>query len=72
VKVLTCGHINDIAILKLENDLPLTPWTKLRIDGDEYDPCFIMDAAPNVIGVKSPEDFNGHDVQFIDKDGNER
>ncbi len=72
MKILSSSQTNGVAVLKLENDMPATRWTKLRIDGDEYDPCIVMDAGFDVIAIRSGKDFTGKDVEFVDGEGSVR
>ena len=51
MKIVDCLTIDNATVIVLDEDLPLTKWRAVVIDGERCVPRMIMDAGSNVIGV---------------------
>lgn len=57
--------IRNITVIRLTENIPLTNWSRMMIDGVEFKPYPIMDAGKNVISVEGRYDFTGKEVEFV-------
>lgn len=60
-KQLNAGHHT---VLLLDSEIPNKRFSKLVIDGTEYEPEIVYDLK-NSIGVAATGDFEGKEVKFI-------
>ena len=62
---VTCSFaIQNYTVMKLDEETPLTNYTKYRIDGKLYEPVIVYDA-PQCIAVEALGDFEGKTVEFV-------
>lgn len=52
-------------VLLLDSDVPIKRYSKLLIDGKEYEPEIVYDFG-NSVGVAASGDFEGKEVKFIE------
>jgi hypothetical protein len=54
-----------MTVLFLDEELPVTDWRSLRVDGVRYEARMVMDAGKNVIAVDGAHDLTGKTVEFV-------
>lgn len=65
MKILDCHEIGSMTVLFLDEELPVTNWRSLRVDGVHYEARMVMDAGKNVIAVDGAHDLTGKTVEFV-------
>ena len=65
MKILDCHEIGSMTVLFLDEELPVTDWRSLRVDGVRYEARMVMDAGKNVIAVDGAHAPPGKPVEFV-------
>ena len=65
MKIDDCFEIAGFTVLTLSENRPKTNWNTLRIEGLEYAPQIVMDAADNVIAIKGSYNLAGKTLEFV-------
>ncbi len=64
MRITDCLTINSTTVIVPDEDIPLTKWHAVVIDGKRYAPRMIMDAGNNVIGIEGKHDLTGKNIFF--------
>ncbi len=64
MRITDCLTINSTTVIVLDEDIPLTKWHAVVIDGKRYAPRMIMDAGSDVIGIEGKHDLTGKNIFF--------
>ena len=64
VKVSKQLKTMNYSLLLLEGEIPITNYSKIKIDGVEYTPEIVYDLN-NAVAVADNGDFEGKEIQFL-------
>ncbi len=71
MKVIDSWNVSGLTLLTLSDSLPKTPWRRIIIDGETFEPMVPMYAGDasrakdNAVGIKGEHDFAGKMISFV-------